>query len=623
VVENYLWLRLAPTAEWTTVRVGARDYVTAPGVTRGYVTIFFNGPGQFWLDDIRLEAEAVGAGEKITVDGKTFFFKPRNAEPDAPLTGVTPAEERRGCVLYSRPPRHVYPDSIPQPGERVTELRNFVTPGEYSVFHFAVHALRDCRITDFEVSDLESPEGSRIDQSLFQRQLVRFWIQRTGGTAPTYYVIPELIEDWTALVEEFGMGDDMFRIAAGANRLFWLQIKVPAQIPAGDYRGTLRVLLQPLGTVEFPISLRVLPFTLERPGVDWVMYTGLHILPQKRYTRPQKLRYLRDLCDYGITGVNQRVFPGRALQAQIAAFQDLRRTVGMAGAWFVNFGALIEMTLIREILGSKDFVSHPFPGTEDPRVRNAFVETLRDVDRWIRESGGDDYATWYYQGIDEPHSGSKMQQALWEYPLAKEAGARTESTVYPRESVARLGPHLDLCTNSFFRRDPAGYEELGRKFNLRYYYLGAGCYGGQEGGLMPNRRLCGFLFYPTRLPGHVFYTYQVTGDDVYASAYSDLVRKREAIAYPARKITAERVSLSTLQWEGIREGITDYRYLFTLERHIARARERGLPEPAVAAQALLEEVLDLAAAEDLDNRQATRLRSMLAGEIMRLREVLK
>ena len=67
LTKNYLWITLPAAEEWTTKE---STYATPREVTTGYVTVFFEGTGTFWLSEVTLDErdaeDGVPAGKAAT-----------------------------------------------------------------------------------------------------------------------------------------------------------------------------------------------------------------------------------------------------------------------------------------------------------------------------------------------------------------------------------------------------------------------------------------------------------------------------------------------------------------------------------------------------------------------------
>lgn len=542
------------------------------------------------------------AGEKV------FTFEPRAAQADPANPALT------GPVLFRRSPRQLYRTSVPQDFERIDTVSAFSVPGEYAVWHFAVHNPGAERVLRrLEPGDLEDGGGHRLPAAGIAVSQVEFWDYPRGPY--TYYEIPELIQPQ----EEVTLG-------AGENRIFWLQTRLPEDCAPGRYAMRLEVRCGD-SVLPLELNLRVLPFRLRTPpDMVWSVYSRMHVKPQSGYSDELSVRYLRDMLDYGVTSLH-RTLGG---EKSVENFQRVRRAAGMRGPVLV-YGMRAEAAAAERC--GKPLTERWF---DDPEQRQAFVAVIRDFDGWMKKYGGDEYADWYYMGADEPHIRS-MELAGWQNRLAREAGVRTASCVYAPRYVNELAPHLDLSCNSFIGQNQETWQELqaiGTRHRLGYWFLGGGCYGGQEGGLMPNRLHSGFQSYKLGVTGHLSYTYQAYQRGPIGPMDNFSAGKSYAMTYPVARPTTERVSIFTLEWEGIREGITDYKYLYTLEAMIAEARQAGRNQAAAAAQRSLDEILGripwtgsgegsvngLSEPQTFSNDTAEKLRTLAAAAIMTLQE---
>lgn len=540
------------------------------------------------------------------INGKVMSFTPRSLEKD-------PANPSLNApAAYRRNPRMTYEDSIPQDFELIDRLNTFATPGTYAVWHFSIYnpekmrELSLLRISDLRCGDKVIPADSITVSH------VRFWDY--PRTPYNYYNIPELI-----------IPQAKCDLASGGNCLFWLQSKLKDDCPPGEYTGSLSVRCGEK-EIAMPVRLKVLPFKLlTPPDMVWGAYSRLHVPPQSRYPLDLTVRYLEDMKSYGVTALHCTI----SGESGVKRFQEARRRAGMNGPLIV-YGMNAEK-VAAERCGADPNDKRWF---ENPKIREAFTAYVREFDAWIKKYGAPGYNEWYYMGADEPHI-RLMEMAIWQNRLAREAGVKTASCVYAPRYVAEMADCLDLSCNSFIANNASTWNELqvvaeGKK--LKYWFLGGGCYTGQEGGLMPNRLLSGLMSFKIGVTGHLSYTYQSYGKD----PYDNFTAKSYGMTYPALPPSLEKISVFTLEWEGIREGITDYKYLYTLKQTIAQAREKGKKTEADAAQAVLDKILTavpwnndfkpgkgIVDETNLDNAKADRLRAMAADAILKLMEVLQ
>ena len=565
----------------------------------------------------RLYAAAPAPAVRSRMIGSSkAYFEHRNpySEP------VNPA--LKAPVFFRRPPRMIYFDSIPQAHEIVRKLDTFTAQGEYAVWHFGVHnPAGDKTIGKIDVSDLKSGKNI-IPAKDIALNFVEF--QDYPMTASNFMNIPER-------VLPIEMDPD-----GKLNRIFWLQTRISSDAAPGIYVGECTVNCSGKA-IKIPIQLRVLPFRLQKPAdVNWTMYTNLFHGQKNRYSRAAHKRYLMDMKDYGIESMQVMA----ASEQKIKYIQELRKEVGMTGP-MVLAGLGLE-SRVPSALGYKNTKQRLVVQKdgksgywyEFPDIKEAFVKRMKEVDSWVKKYGGTGFDNWYYEGHDEPHLyKDRWASAIWQCKLAKQANVKTASCTYPVTALDEIGPWLDISTNGLIASTPDLNRKLmnvGKKHKINFVYLGAGSYRGQEGGLMPNRLMAGLRMFKLGLKGHSSYTYMEPDFPVDHFQRG----KRYHMAYPVsqRPDGKGRVVYSTLQFEGLREGITDYKYLYTLKCAIEKAEKNGKTIQAAAAGKVLDKILaDVPYSKDVsnsgngitqkqhfNNNTAEHIRMLVANEILKL-----
>lgn len=565
----------------------------------------------------RLYAAAPSAAVRTRMIGSSkALFEHRNPSPEP----ANPA--LKAPVFFLRPPRMIYFDSIPQPHETVKKLDTFTPQGEFAVWYFGVHnPVGDKQIGKVKISDLKCGKNL-IPAKDISLNFVEF--QDYPMTASNFMNIPERI-----LPIEMST-------AGKLNRIFWLQTRIAPDAVPGVYSGecTVECSGKP---VSVPVQLRILPFKLQKPvDVHWTMYTNLFHGQKARYSRAAHKRYLQDMKDYGIESMQVMASSERTIKY----IQELRKEIGMTGPMVLaGLGleyrvpkALGYQNTKQRLVVQKDGKSGYW--YEFPDVREAFVKRMKEVDSWVKKHGGPGYDRWYYEGHDEPHLyKDRWASAIWQCKLAKQAGVKTASCTYPVSALDEIGPYLDISTNGLIGSNPDSNRKLmnvGKKHKINFVYLGAGSYKGQEGGLMPNRLTAGLRMFKLGLKGHSSYTYMEPDFPVDHFQRG----KRYHMAYPVAKRPdgKGRVVYSTLQLEGLREGITDYKYLYTLKCAIDNARKSGKTVQADAAEKVLNKIIadvpfssetggsgnGLTQKQHFNNTTAGHIRMLVANEILKL-----
>ncbi|MDW8104527.1 MAG: sugar-binding protein [Armatimonadota bacterium] len=510
--------------------------------------------------------------------GAPFNEAPREAEnwqPPAP----TFQERAAGFIPYTRPePFDLKPWSKPKEEQRVKELRVFAAQGEITCAWFAVYALEP--LERFQVTVQPVP-GIRITPLY-----AHYWAQRTDWRGRTYYITPELLLEMREGRAQFPARGGVLEwrdlnVPQGETRLFWLQVRVSPQVKAGDYVVNMRVQAQGKAVLALPLRVHVYPFRLQKPqNKRWLLYSDswrLSYLPDDRL-----LALMREIAAYGIDGFTELPFgeldlselkEGRVRYnpAPLLRWHRLMQQAGLRGPHTI--GTFIE-DQVPGRLGIEADVNREWT----PPVRDAVRLVARTVIETLRPHGID----WMFYGWDEP--GPDTIRALEQYRTWREAGANTYVTFYQRETynaAAQWMTHPCFAAGLVASAQLASWaREQCLQRGQRFYWYGSGCYLGQEGRMFPNRFLAGWLFWKTRADGQVSWTFVRPFEDPFndfdGANHNPVEPKDQCTVYPHYTQPGDLNSLvgiiPTIQWEALREGITDYRYLHTLRNTVAYAK---------------------------------------------------
>lgn len=184
------------------------------------------------------------------------------------------------------------------------------------------------QVTGAEITDLTGPDGAKIPKeqvTLYREEYVRVRKSTSRAELPpglhadplVPFVNPitgELIEPRRRVQERWGgpskmLGQDMvgipFEVFRGQNQPIWVDLHVPKDAPAGDYRGTFRVRIREKGALEIPVALTVWNFTLpDRPthGNHFGNFRNVarffDVDPDSDKFREIELRYCRAMVEH-------------------------------------------------------------------------------------------------------------------------------------------------------------------------------------------------------------------------------------------------------------------------------------------------------------------------------------
>ncbi|MBE6362664.1 MAG: hypothetical protein E7054_03320 [Lentisphaerae bacterium] len=542
------------------------------------------------------------AAPKVANDGRFLEQRNEEKEPANPMLKLP--------VFYRRAPRLVYPDSIPQEYEICSGLNCFGTPGSYVLIYAALHNPgTDREVGICSVSDLLSAKG-KIAAGQWEISEIGFSNYPRGKLSSQ--IIPELI------LNQSGKA-----LKANGNRMYRFFLKLPAGTAPGRYRGSVNLTCGETA-LALPLEVSVLPFELMEPANDeflWSVYSRIQGRPQRFYSGALRDRYFQDMREAGINGLHYSM--GNS-EAAVKRLQEIRKKHGFT-APPVLYGIRPHQAALKNL---------GLPVTEkrwfdNAAVRKEYVRLLKIFDGWMKKHGGENWNDYYVSCVDEPFLG-QMERAAWENKLAREAGLKTTGTIYQPRFVRTLAPDLDMSINMFINRDPEILQQLKdiqKEFpKLHYWYLGAGAYDNQEGGLMPNRLMAGFGSFRSGVKGHISFTYQ--NIDPHHEPFRSPLLRGYGMTFPHPEPTPEKVTIFTLEFDGLREGITDYKYLYTLQKLIV---QKAGTDAAKRGQAVLDHILKsttwhdkmthaqgITAKRDMTNDNMDKLRALAANAITEL-----
>ncbi|MEA3402350.1 MAG: sugar-binding protein [Armatimonadota bacterium] len=333
-------------------------------------------------------------------------------------------------------------------------------------------------------------------------------------------------------------------IPADTAKQFWITVRVPEYLPAGTYRGAVE-LRSGGGVIEtVGLELEVLPFELEPNPLESSIYfhwgieltTGEGTVRHRKRSFSQYRAELHNLLDHGVDNPTLGVRPQSGMLPVALA---LREAVGMAN----------------------DHLYYLIARTSTP------PERLREIIDIAESFGFEDV---YFYGRDEAKGDALVAQRE-EWQRVHEAGGKVFVAGQSHESFPLVGDLQDLLVNY---GDPSA-EAAGKWHSQGHKIF---CYANPQSGLEEPetyRRNFGLLLWANDYDGGMTYIFYHGWNDFSGSRY-----RQHNFIYP----TVDG-GIDTIQWEGYREGIDDLRYLGTLQRAIAEAREAGGPRARLADRA--------------------------------------
>ena len=517
--------------------------------------------------------------------------------PAPPMPVLSDAERKRGFVAFAREAADaiVY-NHRPRREEIDAPLKAEMLRDEHEPATFGVWAAEDVRGLRVSVSPLKHPTK---DATLpVEVRLARHWPQRVSWRTSTYRIIPELLEP-----------NASFDLALGQLKQVWLTILTAKDTPDGIYRATVTARDAKGRSCAVPLEVKVWPFTLERPSdVHWGLYSDSS--RWRRYTDAQVRAELADIKAHGITTLmcypphhSTATMEGGKLKidaSEFVKYMRMAKEAGLGPPWVMSL----------QELGSTVKRLVPRKPLTDPEFKRVYQDYARFfVELAKREKLGE--CVWHT--IDEPWSKEAQAKAAIQLGYMKELGLTTFTTAGPVSP--EIDRQLDVRCYSIghLLASPGVLDEQRRRTAAsgdRLWFYGSGCYTGQDGNVISNRFITGFLFWKSGAEGVWSWTFLRAKGDVYDDFDGDRHReaKEACIVYPS---TTGRAPTPTLQWEGIREGIDDYCYAYTI---LQLGKRAGLEDVAKRElDRLMKRVPIRRAPGDFTAADAQRLRREIIG----------
>jgi len=564
-------------------------------VTSGKLAVSFQ-PRSKWLVSAILiydDAEAARVEEEIIkpLEDWTFFLPPAEADkwtlepmPETePMPALSDADRERGYVVFHRPwPECIYPNTTPRPEETNPELRIFASPGEYEPLTVSVRALRDIETLMVTVSDLGQIASGDIDV----RHVKYMKARPNYTTLHRYRIVPDPLEPF-----------ELMDIPEGETHRFWLTVRVPEDAEPGIYAGEVRLSAMNAGEVSVPVKLRVLPIELQedpskiygiyyRHPIDRMLSASDEV--SREYFRRQAELEAQDLVAHGIRNVTMSAWMGAAdengefhpdwtaleTKLEIAERYNFRPPFIVS----VNAGGIYRKYM-KESPGSH-LRAVKIPPPEFAAELTAMCKVV-EAERVKR--GWPDFL---YYPIDEPGRHEEAVEFMKIVLQAvRDAGVRTYLTAAPtHEAFQEFVPLVDVwCTQPFDPDRETILADMAAR-DVEYW-----CYPNHVAGendhtpVAGARMTFGFGFWRSGFLTLIPWIYSATGGDPFnylTSSSMDFMNRHEPDGTP----------MPVALWEAYREGYDDYRYVYTLEQLIEKAKASN---NAAARQAAAEAANEL------------------------------
>lgn len=498
----------------------------------------------------------------------------------------------------------INPFDVLVPGAVAKRVSLTACRGEYEPASFVVKARKGLKQLRVECSDLSMPDGSaRIPSRNVDIKLIKCWYQagtagvrvhqRDGRTQKR--LIPELLVNddslvmvdyekqenylkltfpdridyrWISTPEPVDRASLFLRncpvkdsdvllpvdVPAGKNQQFWITVRIPDGIPAGEYAGNIRLLADDTTIDHLDFTVRVLSFELSQPYYTASIDTHANLRAEDwvsicSYAKSKAtfLAELQNMAKHGLSNC-QHYFTMEDLRPAM----ELRAQAGMDNKTVYLKGHRINLC------------------ASTPEELEEVKTKARTIIAIAQEYGTE---VVYFYGRDEKTGKNLVaQRKAWE--AIREVGGRI-FVAGGRDNLALMGDIQDMVVKEGWpdRKHVEGWHARGQKI---FSYANP-----QIGVENPEtyRRNFGLLMWKYEYDGIANNAYQQNFGFVWNDFDHNYYRSH-TIAYP----TVDGV-VDTIAWEGFREGIDDVRYMTTLEKLIRTVGQSAGKNDAAVANA--------------------------------------
>ncbi len=491
----------------------------------------------------------------------------------------THAEEALGGLVFRRGELgHVFPGSVPWPGERTERIALFAARGEVEPVALSIRTLRALDDLAVSVSKLTSKHASLPDAAV-ELGCVRHLDKKVTYSSSEYIAsLPTYVEP----------GSSFGSLPANTARTFWIRLRVPADATPGLYTGQILLTSRSAGgtgRMTLPLSLQVLPFSLPTPKRHFIgEYYRPRPQPSDEAWKHAVTADLKDMRDHGMTTVGLCF----GLDTKRVKFEDGQFDLGLDGTTrfehfmdtYVALGFPMPIVILSDSGQGAASKVGPYAS---PAYDQAYQTFWKTVQQTCKARGWPELIV---QPVDEPgwrDQDAKDRNVRLLKILKQIPGMRTEQDG-PGDGYFHnaAGPFADLWNYN------GGIEPFDRIRRVRKQHLVA-FYNNDVESYRPevDRYVAGFFQKAADVDG--VFNWEYRGGR--GSLYDDMDNKTGDWVhhYPPSDTSKGGPSVA---WEGAREGVDDLSYLLLLDTWLTKARGRASAASAVAkAQGILTDLI--------------------------------
>ncbi len=527
-------------------------------------------------------------------DGISSNFETYNSDPNDCSKLSDSVKSGENVLFYQTASfEKVYENTVPTESEITNQMSYEAAQNSTEDLFFNVYSRIDLNNVEVTYTDFYGSDGNVISKSDLDLRVVKNWFQAGASdnidALPVY--TPELLlyndqvnydqGNWTwADLPSVSTSDHVeTKISQYTSKQFVLIAKVPAGTPAGTYTCTVTLKADGIADQQITLKLEVLPFELQDSNKDYVIFDMDSLAPgDSHYVSTDVFKKdLQDIRDHGFNGV--------VLYFDASLFEagDREESLDLLKKKLL-YAKEAGFTKIVYLLGG------PYNLDLD------YVKELRD---FMVQNG---YEPYFY-GQDEADTDDKLKTQISMAIIQTEAGVKSMTSITKGAADRLADPNDPIYSNfpsgTYEPLDWANYEmdknsfkyvsdlESGvvQKTSTREETIDLSCWHED----LASRFYAGYYLWNSKLDGYVPWVYQCT-NSYGANPYNDFVSdsygaRKELVTYPSQE-----GPIPTFQWEALRAGINDERYLQTWQYYEDQVASIN-PDAAQASKTVVDGVL--------------------------------
>ncbi len=464
-----------------------------------------------------------------------------------------PADIEKGFSLFSDNYNDdVYPNSVPRKGSLNSAAAGFAAPGEREPLVIGVYPLKNLKDITVSVSPLEGKNGAKIPAGNILINYVKYDYEPQGVS---WYCKGKY------LIEE-----NKIHGLKETPRMFWLLVSVPENAAAGEYIGEATVTAGG-ETASIGLSVTVQPFSFE-PFTDEYYFGAFTYLP---FDLPEEaiekylieMKKMRMNCMHGKLVGALKITPAGA----VIDFSKVDKNMKLMTRYGIKI-VMLEMTGL-----PNEFVDNMKCGYYDETFNKAYLAMLAQLKEKQEKGGWPTIQIMY----DEPREVDTDNPR----PHAR--------TYWDIENLLKLHEKAGVAALPTYMSDDGGPRAEDHTKRATYWDLGGKSPCSMTHGWAPSAKLMkevvkqgktlyiynngygrfqfGLLTFQLEAKGNVQFWYK-SEDKLNTQA-----------EFPTSYAVAGQKDrdIPTLRWIRTEKGVDDFRYIYTLQKAIEKAKDKEAP----------------------------------------------